>query len=199
MERGSTVSLPKRSYASAISNAQSYKRVCYYTDWSQYRRVEELRFFPHHVLPALHLCTHLVYAFATLDGETLSLDEPSDHGEKILELKKRNPSLKVLISVGGWNNAGKGFVDIVRTPSSRGQFNVRAVQWLRRRGYDGLDVDWEYPGAAERGSSAEDKTRFALWLRELNFMFEMEAAATGKKKLLLTAAVPASAYWVRKG
>ena len=183
------------------SPTAAYKRICYYTSWSQYRSEDSLRYFPRHADVGAQLCTHIFFAFAAIDAETLRLNETSvgSLGADVVALKNRHPALKVSLAVGGWNNAGKGFVDVVRTRESRSRFNAHAVEWLRSRGYDGLSIDWEYPGAKERGSGPADKRRFTLWLRELKNVFEREAATTGKERLSLTAAVPASAYWVRLG
>ena len=41
-----------------------FKRVCYYTNWSQYRK-KGGRFLPTNIDP--FLCTHVVFAFAKLD------------------------------------------------------------------------------------------------------------------------------------
>ena len=48
----------------------SYRVVCYFTNWAQYRGGPG-RHLPEDVPHAL--CTHLVYAFADLDGATLSI------------------------------------------------------------------------------------------------------------------------------
>ena len=42
--------------------ASEYVRVCYYTNWSQYRIGAE--FFPENIDP--HLCTHAIYSFARI-------------------------------------------------------------------------------------------------------------------------------------
>merc|ERR1719502_934226 len=81
------------------------------------------------------------------------------------------------------------FSNMARTAQNRAKFIESSIQFCREWNFDGLDLDWEYPGYEGRGGRPEDKDNFAKLLAELRTAFDDEAASTGKPKLLLTAAV----------
>lgn len=68
---------------------------CYMTSWSQ-KRPGAGKFTPENVDPLL--CTHVIYAFATLKDHKLAAADEKDIEmyDKVIALREKNPNLKVL-------------------------------------------------------------------------------------------------------
>lgn len=138
-----------------------------------------------------HRITRLNYAFANIqDGRMVAgFAEDAANLAFVTALRKQNPSLTVLISVGGWLWSG-GFSDLALTRESRAQFIESAIAFIDQYHLDGLDVDWEYPGMAGATQSfrPEDKQNFTLLLKELRQRFNAYTRKTGRKLYLTIAA-----------
>ena len=113
-------------------------------------------------------------------------------------LKTYNRDLKTLIAIGGWNEGSRRFSPLVADSSRRKTFIRSAIRFLRQYNFDGLDLDWEYPTFRD-GGKPEDRNNYAKFVVEMREAFELEAKQTGKDRLLITMAVPASLEYAGKG
>lgn len=107
-------------------------------------------------------------------------------------VRAQNPNIKTLISLGGWNFGSTIFSPMSMSPTHRTTFIDSAMAFCREHGFDGVDIDWEYPGAAE-------KDYYATLLAEFRAAIETEARSTNQSTLLLTIAVPAGETTINAG
>jgi len=122
--------------------------------------------------------------------------------------KKKNPALKSLLSVGGWNfndcaftqQSGQGrdsceiFSTIAASEDLSRKHAIEVIDFLRNWGFDGYDIDWEYPVVAGHNdlnmqATPHDFENYIRLLEIIRSEFEAEAARTNRPRLLLTAAV----------
>ncbi|CAL4109527.1 unnamed protein product [Meganyctiphanes norvegica] len=168
---------------------------CYYESWAAYAPYGG-EFHTNDIDP--HLCTHLFYAFAGINPETYEvkiLDPYTDlciEGglcgfENFTALKQENPDLKTLLSIGGWTEGSETYSTMAGDKGYREAFVASSVSLIQQYGFDGLDLDWEYP--TQRGGVPEDKENFVTLLNELK-------AGLQEDGLLLTIAVSAGKYTI---
>jgi chitinase len=186
----------------------------YYENWSQYRPPSQGRspFYPNLIDPTI--LTDLYYAFAVFGFVTKSIDPQDPHltGDytvqpvewndqsvlypQVQALKQINPNLRNILSIGGWSfndptdpmgqYTYKLFSQMVATAESRSNFISSAIAYAHQYGFDGIDIDWEYPGDETRGGNPDDFDNFVTFLQECHTAF-----SNATPPLLLTYASPA--------
>jgi chitinase len=121
-----------------------------------------------------------------------------DTYSQITNLKQKAPGLKIWISLGGWtfsdNDTDTQAVwgDLVSTQANRGTFASNLMVFMKQWGFDGVDLDWEYPGAPDRGGNKEDSQNFVYLLQTLQFLFD-----TTDSKFGLSFTAPTSYWYLR--
>ncbi|KAG5866780.1 hypothetical protein JTB14_015364 [Gonioctena quinquepunctata] len=176
------------SISSKCVLAATDKIVCYHGTWSKYRTGNGA-FAVSNIDPTL--CTHLIYSFVGLstanNGSVVSLDSYLDItlGNLIAfnALKTQNTNLKTLLAIGGWNEGSAKYSTVAASASLRAAFIQSALEWVQTYGFDGFDLDWEYP--AQRGGATTDVANFATLVKEFRAVFDQH-------NLLLSAAVGAT-------
>lgn len=119
--------------------------------------------------------THINYAHGrfknpkTGDGGIVIAQGSNNLMQKVLALKNQKPSLKVLLMIGGWGSHADGFSMMARDAAKRTEFCQSCKAHIDDYGFDGIDIDWEYPtyAAEGNGASSSDKQNFNLVLKEL--------------------------------
>lgn len=135
--------------------------------------------------------THINYAFANIVDGNVQFELATDKAkiESLMGLKKQNPELKILYSIGGWVWSDQ-FSNIAAYDKSRVKFAKSAVKLMKSYGFDGVDIDWEFPGqrAEDNVFRPSDKENFTLLLAELRKQLNAETKLDNKQYLLSIAA-----------
>ncbi|KAG4270415.1 chitinase 1, partial [Fusarium proliferatum] len=71
---------------------------------------------------------------------------------EIFRLKKQNPRFKALLSIGGWTLSST-FPAVASTSATRQKFASSAVELMNDWGFDGIDIDWEYPAGEDQAKN----------------------------------------------
>lgn len=135
--------------------------------------------------------THINYAFVDVQDSMAWLTNIATdtiNFRRLNYLKKDNPDLKILISIGGWAWSNY-FSDAVLTENSRKKFAQTGVAIVEQYNLDGIDIDWEYPGL--RGEDnvfrTEDKENFTLMFKSIREELDKLTTKTGKTYQVTTA------------
>lgn len=95
------------------------------------------------------LCTHIIYEYAILDDQTLTM-KPSNQEidinnkmyEQVTALKKQG--VKVMIALGGsMDSKGDKYGRLLTDETARKKFINHAVEFIRKHNFDGLDLVFE--------------------------------------------------------
>ncbi|KAL9118258.1 MAG: hypothetical protein Q9187_005199 [Circinaria calcarea] len=170
----------------------------YYEAWNSDKRCIGMGFQD---IP-VNSITHLYFSFGYISPGSFQI-APMDGlspglFSDLTALKKSNSALKTIVALGGWTFNDNGtstqpvFSDIVSSSSNRSKFISNLLAFLRNYGFDGVDFDWEYPGAPDRGGNKDDGKNFTQLLKELK-----DAIAGGPIKYIVSFTAPTSYWYLR--
>ena len=160
----------------------------YFPSWGIYGRDYQVEDIPAEKL------THINYAFANI-GTDLRITMGDSYADRLnfaalQTLKQQHTELQTLISVGGWTWSER-FSDVALTAASRETFAESAVEFMLDHGFDGIDIDWEYPvsgGEWDNVNRPEDKQNYTLLMQELRRQLDELESLRGRDYWLSIAA-----------
>ncbi|EKG15792.1 Chitin-binding type 1 [Macrophomina phaseolina MS6] len=176
---------------------QSNRIIGYYESWRYNSACQGMGFDD---IPVNSL-THLFFSFGYItpgDFSIAGMDGlPYSLFTDFTNLKKKNPGLKTVVALGGWtfNDPGptqKVFSDMVASKENRARFIENLFSFMRQYAFDGVDFDWEYPGADDRGGVADDGKNFVTFLKELDDENEKQPI-----KYIVSFTAPTSYWYLR--
>ncbi len=136
--------------------------------------------------------THIIFSFGHLKGNQFDIGSKRDSStiQNLVLQKKRNPNLKVILSLGGWGGC-ETCSDVFSTSAARHEFALSVLKANEYFKSDGIDLDWEYPtieGHPGHAYKPEDKKNFTELIKDLRTTFgkksEISFAAGGFKKFM---------------
>ncbi|KAL8664295.1 MAG: hypothetical protein Q9168_007930 [Polycauliona sp. 1 TL-2023] len=122
--------------------------------------------------------THLYFAFAKIDPTTYSIvsDNPADVDLYTPFTRLQSSSLQTWIAVGGFDFSDPGptrttWSEIAGDSTKRAAFINSCMAFMAKYGFQGIDIDWEYPGSDERGGTRADIPNFVTLVKDMRAAF----------------------------
>lgn len=136
--------------------------------------------------------THIIFSFCHLNGNKLWVNRATDTAciQKMVSLKQQYPSLKVILSLGGWGGC-KNCSEVFSSNKGRKEFARSTKHLMEYFHTDGIDLDWEYPaieGYPGHVYSTADRKNFTALVKtlrkKLGKKYEISFAAGGFDKFI---------------
>jgi chitinase len=117
------------------------------------------------------LVTHVVYAFATVTADSACRLVNDGERTAIAELQqwKRSAGAQTLLAVGGWEES-RHFSAAAATASGRTALSCVAL--ARQLGFDGLDLDWEYPSGGKWNGRLADPANYVALIAAMRGLLQ---------------------------
>ncbi|KAH8892941.1 glycoside hydrolase [Thozetella sp. PMI_491] len=174
------------------------RTIGYYEGWSPTRQCDPM--YPESIQIGTY--THLNFAFATINPDTFAIEPSSpddiDLYRRLTGLKQTFPNLQVWISIGGWSMndpdqpTATTFSDLASSNANQAAFFASLASFMSTYGFDGVDIDWEYPVAPERSGRPEDFANYPILLQNLRSAFNTAGHSYG-----LSITLPSSFWYLQ--
>ncbi|PMH46097.1 hypothetical protein BCU68_09470 [Vibrio sp. 10N.286.49.B3] len=119
----------------------------------------------------------------TFNGHFTWADNFKGNFGQLMQIKQANPDLKIVPSLGGWTLSDPFY--FMHDEEGRKTFINSVRQFLLTwKFFDGIDIDWEYPGGGganpNLGDPEKDGELYVTLMKELREMMDELEAETGR-------------------
>ncbi|MBT3209463.1 MAG: T9SS type A sorting domain-containing protein [Bacteroidetes bacterium] len=177
--------------------AQPCKEVIgYYPNWQWYDRANLVE--PSAIDYSKYSILNYAFFNANLNGSISETDSWADENllfgqhdwvnggylpnTSLIDIAHTN-NVKVMVSIGGWT-LSNNFPAIAANPNKRTIFASECVRLLQDYNFDGIDIDWEYPGYAPHNGTPADGVNYTLLLQEIRDSIDAYGLQNGNDYLL---------------
>nr|GAT44459.1 predicted protein [Mycena chlorophos] len=166
---------PPPASCGADQQSALQRRIGYYEGWSAARSCDGFTPSALNVDPLTHL--NFAFAYISSDFEVVEMTAgDSKLWSETTDLKSKNPSLKVFLSIGGWTfndpPTSGVFSALAGSTANTNAFIKSVLTVLNAYSFDGIDIDWEYPVAEDRGGNKADKVNYVTFLKAIKSAFK---------------------------
>lgn len=189
----------KRPHCTPHRDDNTFPRVVgYYENWAVDRPCDVI--VPEDI--PLGVYSHINFAFAAIDPHTFKVTPDARADEDLFRrlrlMKQADPHLSLVIALGGWSFSNPGsathttFSDIARSSEARQLDFIRSlIVFMVAFGFDGVDIDWEYPAVKSRGGRPEDFKNYPDFLARVKH--GLKALGSNKELSVFTGVILVSA------
>ncbi|MBK2107021.1 glycosyl hydrolase family 18 protein [Francisella philomiragia] len=165
-----------------------YTNAAYYAQWAVWGRKYNPYDFKYDKLNTI------IYAFIGFDkntGNIKTLDASADSWglSAAARAAKKYPYLKSFLSFGGWTNNGittaPMFEQLASNPQSMQNFADQSIELMRKLGFNGIDIDWEW--WSDYGNDVAPAKKMLAFFKVLRTELDKAGKADGKKYYLAIA------------
>ena len=183
----------------SVDSTEPIKRVVgYYEGWAARRSCQA--YMPEDV--PLGVYTHVNFAFASIDPRSYKVVPAQAEDialySRLTALKKQDSALKVFIAIGGWTFNDPGptistFSELAADEAKQNVFFASLISFMSTYGFDGVDLDWEYPVDPDRGGNEADFANYPKFLQ--NLKAALDTSAGGRNGISIT--LPVSFWYLQ--
>lgn len=163
--------------------AQTCKEIIgYCPNWQKYAR--NGIFKPANIKYSDYTILNYCFFKPESNGRITSTDADADkemlEGNASVVALAHKEGVQVLASIGGWT-LSDNFPAIAANATSRANFAADCNKLLKQYDFDGIDVDWEYPGYSDHNGGPNDKKNFTIFMKQIRDSITVLGTKLGKQ------------------